>query len=230
MGRKVELSSKKAVAYLRVSTQGQKLGLEAQLTAVESWCNAKGVELVAVYQEKISGGAAIDKRLSLMAAVGGLSSHGAGLLIVGKRDRLARDTLSAAMIERLVAKKGGTIISADGVGNGETPEAQLFKNMLDAFAQYERAAIKGRIKAALAKKKEKGERIGGIPYGYQLAADGMSLEANPEEKRVLRLVKELRGMGQSMRAITDKLNAGNHPARGEKWHLTSVARLIKRAA
>jgi len=80
---------------------------------------------------------------------------------------------------------------------------------------------------ALAYKKSKGERVGAVPYGWALAEDGCLLEENPAEQGVMRLVDELRQSGLSLRAIVAHLNAVQIPARGKRWHLTTVARLVK---
>jgi hypothetical protein len=68
---------------------------------------------------------------------------------VAKRDRLARDVLTAALVERLCERAGARAQSADGVGNEAGSEAQLMRNMVAAFAMYERA-LTGAQDAALA--------------------------------------------------------------------------------
>jgi DNA invertase Pin-like site-specific DNA recombinase len=70
------------------------------------------------------------------------------------------------MAERLAHKKEAVILTVTGAGDGEGPEAQLMRTMIDAFAQYERALIVLRTKAGLARKRAKGERIGEVPYGW----------------------------------------------------------------
>lgn len=75
----------------------------------------------------------------------------------GPRDRLARDVLTAAFVDRLCERAGARVDQADGTGNGTGPEAQFLRSVSDAFAAYERALIRARMKAALAVKKAKGE-------------------------------------------------------------------------
>ena len=124
------------------------------------------MQVVATHEDRgVSGGAEIDKRPGLIAALEALRTERAGILVVAKRDRLARDVLVAAMVERLCQREGARIQSADGTGNGDSPEAKLLRTMIDAFAAYERALIRARTRAALAAKKARGERVGGVPYG-----------------------------------------------------------------
>src|SRR5690606_20526464 len=105
-----------------------------------------------------------------------LAEKKAGLLLVTRRDRLARDVVKAAMIERLAARHGARVVSAAGEGEGDDPASSLMRRMIDAFAEYERAILKARTKAALAVKKARGERVGSIPYGKRLGSDGRTLE------------------------------------------------------
>jgi hypothetical protein len=56
----------------------------------------------------VSGAAELDRRPGLLAALGALAEERAGLLIVHKRDRLARDPMIAGMITRLVERGGST--------------------------------------------------------------------------------------------------------------------------
>jgi site-specific DNA recombinase len=233
MGRSARKgNASKAIGYLRVSTTDQHLGPEAQRAALDRWCAANGVDLVDVFVDHgVSGAAALDRRPALMSAVNALTEHGAGVLLVAKRDRLARDVMVAAMAERLVARAGAGIVTADGTGNGDTPEALLMRRMVDCFAEYERAIIRARTTAALAVKRAKGEKLGGrCPFGYHLAADGVHLEADDDEQRVISMVKQLRADGLSLRAVAAHLNDHDVPARGSKWHATTITRIMARAA
>jgi len=225
-------NASKAIGYVRVSTSEQHLGTEAQRAALDAWCAAHDVELVAVYTDHgVSGGAALDKRTALLDALDALKVHGAGLLLVAKRDRLARDVMIAAMVERLASSNGAEIVAADGAGNGDSPEALLMRRMIDAFAEYERQIIKARTRAALRVKRSKGEKTGGqAPFGYRLAADGVHLEQDEDEQRVVSLVKALQADGLSLRAIAAEMNRRNVQARGRKWYGMSVSRVLNREA
>ena len=167
----------RAVAYLRCSTDRQDLSPDAQRDAIAGWAATNGVEVVAWHEDLgVSGGTELEKRPGLLAATEALRTEQAGLLVVAKRDRLARDVLTAALVERLCERHGARVQSADGAGNGDGPEAALLRTMIDAFAAYERALIRSRTRAALAIKKAKGERVGTVPYGYRPGDGGLLVE------------------------------------------------------
>jgi len=86
-------------------------------------------------------------------------------------------------------------------------------------------------RTALAHKRANGEKTGGAaPYGYRLAEDGIHLEPEPSEQEALALILAWRADGLSLRAVAARLNADAVPARGARWHPTTVAVLVKREA
>lgn len=220
------------VGYVRVSTDDQALGPDAQRAALTAWCRAHGAELVAVHADLgVSGGAPLEKRPGLVAALDAVADNRAGVLLVAKRDRLARDPIIAAMVERFAQRSGARIVSAAGEGSeGNDPAAVLMRRMIDSFAEYERGIIRARTRAALAVKRTRGERIGQIPFGLALAADGSTLVPEQAEQLVLERVRALRSEGLSLRDVAARLEAEGAPCRGGRWHLTTVARLVKREA
>lgn len=218
-----------AVGYVRVSTEDQANGPVAQRALIERWAASEGVQIVAWHEDLgISGGAPVDQRPALLAALDSLGVHKAGLLVVAKRDRLARDVVVAAMVDSLVRRRGAVIVSAgNGAENGDSAEAALMRTMIDAFAQYERALIRQRTTAALAVLKSKGQRTGSVPFGMRLAADGKMLELDPAEQAVITRARELQAQGASQRAILATLTAeGIRSRAGGKLALSQVQRML----
>lgn len=192
----------KAVAYVRVSTADQHLGPEAQRRSIEAWALANKNEIVAWHVDQgVSGSSDLDDRPGLVAALADMRLLGAGVLVVAKRDRLARDVYVAATIERAVDHGGARVVCSDGVANGDTPADAFMRTILDAAASYERALIRARTSAALAAKRARGERVGAVPYGYQLGPDGKTLEPDPVEQEAIAELRSLRDAGLSYREI-----------------------------
>jgi len=219
---------KRAVAYIRVSTDEQSLGPDAQRAAILAWAVAQGVTVTSWHADLgVSGGLSPERRPALLAALDALTATGSGLLVASKRDRLGRDLVGTALLERLAERAGARVVTADGIGAGDTPEAGLMRGLVDAFAQYERLVIKARTKAALNVKRNRGERTGQLPFGYGLDPDGVRLVALPAEQAVINRVHSLRADGVTMRAIVARLNADGAPCRGSRWHLSLVARLSR---
>lgn len=224
-------SPRLAVAYLRVSTDDQHLGPEAQRASIDAWAAREGVSVVAWHVDQgVSGGAALADREGLLGAVAALREASAGVLVVARRDRLARDVMVAAMVERMVADAGARIVSAAGEGtDAADPSAVLMRRMVDAFAEYERAIIAARTRAALAVKRARGEATSHAPWGFR--AEGGRLVADDGEQAVLARVRALRAQGLTVRAIAAELAAaGVRSRKGRPLAVSAVGELVERVA
>ncbi len=217
-----------AVAYIRVSTERQELGPEAQRAAIERWAGANGIAIVAWHVDQgVSGATELADRPGMVAALADLRAVGAGVLVAAKRDRIARDPMVARHIGLAAKVAGATLRTADGVGDASGPEGVLMTGMVDLFAEHERLLIGARTKAALAAKAVKGERVGTVPYGYAVAADGKTLVADAAEQEVLAVVRELRAAGLSVRAIVGALAAkGIVSRRGHPFAKSQVHAMV----
>lgn len=217
----------KGIAYLRVSTDEQDLGLDAQRAAVASWCAREGVELAGEHVDDGVGGASpLDRRPGLLAAIEGLRRG--RVLVVAKRDRLARDPFVAMLVEKEARKRGARVVCADGSCNGDEAGDVLMRRMLDAFAEFERAQIALRTRAALAVKRRRGERISGRPpFGWRFG-EGGSLEAVASEQEQLERARRLRREGSSAAAIASAL--GSNPRTGRPWDRVALWKVLRTAA
>lgn len=222
----------KAVILVRVSTEHQAnsgLGADAQEASCVEYAKNHELTVGAVHLELgVSGGLDLDKREGLLAAI---NDCGKGdVLLVSKRDRVSRQMLVMAMVERMLQKKGARLVSADGVANEDTPEAALMRSIITSFAVYERSLAKTRTKAALAAKKAQGKRYTRRPpFGWDFV-DGQMVK-NSREQEALELINQLRGEGHTLRAIADELaERGFNSRSGKKLGVGTLSKVLKRAA
>jgi DNA invertase Pin-like site-specific DNA recombinase len=225
----------RAIGYIRVSTNQQAesgLGLDAQRVSITTAAQRLGLPLAQVFEDAgVSGSLAIEDRPILLDAVATLKRG--DVLLVAKRDRLGRDVVAVAMIERLVSKRGARVVSAAGEGtDSDDPTGLLMRRLIDSFAEYERLITAARTKAALASKRRRGERISRFaPFGYQVAADGRTLELAPSEQATLQIIRERRRSGDTLQRIADYLNsAGTLTRAGSPWRYEYVRAALRRAA
>jgi len=227
--------TKQAIGYVRVSTDKQAdsgHGINAQLDALTAWAEENGYTLAAVYTDAgVSGAADPSEREGLTDA---LAAIGAGdVLLIAKRDRLSRDRSTMGLLEYMINKAGGRIVSAAGEGTDtEDPLSALIQTTVyDLLAQMERVQASVRTKAALAAKRRRGEYTGGgVPYGQQLASCGVMLEPAPAEQEVIAAVLEYRAAGLSYPKIAARLaGQGFTTRKGGKFAAMSVSRIYKGA-
>jgi DNA invertase Pin-like site-specific DNA recombinase len=217
--------------YIRVSTEKQEdsgLGIEAQRHAIMEWIKAHTQGEYEEFIDIVTGTdrkrKELEERPKLLEALSLLKQG--DVLIVHKRERMGRDPYVNCMIERIIEKKKAILVSAIGEMEGDEPHNVLMRRIMDAFAEYEALLISTRTKAALSRKKARGERIGRVPYGQRLNALGM-LETCPEEVIVLKAMYTYRVHDKlSFRAIADRLNeAGYRNRDGGIWTHGATSRV-----
>ena len=222
------VNKKKAIAYIRVSTdtQEQELGAEAQRDAITAWALREGVEVVRWHVEEVSGGAGLQDRPLFTLAIAECREERIGWLVVQKLDRWSRDPLTHALAERELADCGASLAVAEGAGQGDDPMAQLMRNVLVAFGAFERAMIAARTKAALAVKRKRGEYCGGeTPLGMRRVGD--RVEPNPEEASAVEFARALRASGVPLRKISKLLALrGMLNRKGKPYATTQVVAMV----
>ena len=143
--------NEKFVAYYRVSTKRQGLGLDAQRATARQYASARDAEIIAEYSEKESGKSEnLRNRHELFAALDLCRKTGACLLIA-KLDRLARDVEFTFHLKN----SNANVIACD-LPDFNTLTVGIFASM----AQHEREICSQRTKAALCELKKAGVRLG----------------------------------------------------------------------
>jgi DNA invertase Pin-like site-specific DNA recombinase len=149
-----------AVAYLRASKDEQRLSSHAQRTSIESWATREGVRVAAWCTDQgVRSVSPIAERPGLREALAAIREHRAGVLVVARRDRIARDVVLAALVDRAVTTAGARLVSASGEGNGDSPADAFIRTVIDGAAQCEHGLIRARTCAALAVKRARGELL-----------------------------------------------------------------------
>ena len=212
------------VAYLRMSTAKQDLSLDAQRKVIVDWAEVAGVEIVAWFDDPARSGATHPKRREgLLGALQALETRKAGVLVVAADDRLSRDTNHAGWIATEVDDLGAIVVDAS------KPEAEWIAQMFGRMqAQSYLESLRKNTVRALAVKKARNERVGSIPYGFQLAADGVHLEPHSSEHPVLIRILELRREGLGGRRIAAALISEGHQPRGAAWNPGNIQTLADR--
>ena len=221
-----------AVAVIRSSTGTQTNTPDVQAAAIAAWASDNGVTVIQTVMEiDVSGMTPFPERAGLLQALELLDQHQAGILLFADRSRIARDTLVVAMMTRHCQTRNILLRTADGTSGDlapTDPATDLVVNILDAVSQFERTLIAKRTRAALAAKKARGERTGGIPYGKQMHPNNTTMVPNEAEQIVIETTRALHKGGMSLRKIAAHLTTlGLHPRTGKTWGKTQIVRMLQ---
>jgi len=221
----------KAIGYVRVSTEKQAdfgVSLEAQEKKIRAMAEIQGAELVEIISDDESA-----KTLARPGMARLLDLVDAGkvdAIIIAKLDRITRSVKDLAELLERFEKRGVSLVSVAESLDTKTAAGRLVLNIMASVSQWEREVIGERTKDALRHKKGNGERVGTVPFGFSLAADGVHLEENPQEQEILRRIAELRAGGYTLRAIAEELNRQGFTTRkGSAWHHVYVLNILKAA-
>ena len=235
VGKKHAPNPRRAVLYTRVSTEeqaAQGVSLEAQQATLRSYCSMKRIEVEALVTDAgVSAGKPLCERPGGAAVLSLVVKKAVTEVVTLKLDRLFRDAVDALSVTRTWDKQNVALHLVDMGGQAidtSTPMGRFFLTMMAGFAELERNTTVERTRSALAHKRDQGQRVGQVPYGFRVEDDGVHLAPEPTEQAIIEHIGELRADGLSHRAIAGRLNEEDVPARGKRWHPTTVARLLRR--
>lgn len=210
---------KKVIAYYRVSTNDQHLGIDAQKEIVIQYCKNYSAEVIGEYEEHESGK---NNDRPLLAQALKECSHARCSLIVAKTDRLTR-----------VAYFGLQLCEKYSVIFCDHPEmGTLEQSIYFGMAQQEREYISQRTKAALATLKKRGIKLGAPNASFSDAMRKRALEKRRQNsinseanKRAYAVVSVMNGnYSERARYLNEH---GFLTSRGGIWRGQQVQRLIK---
>ena len=179
-------------AYARISTDESRQSLETQALELRDWTERAGYRLERVYADAASAG---DMRgrtewRRLIADLQAAPSRFRPVAVVCVRlDRFTRSVSDCANTLTLFDDIGVRLITADGILGGlleSSPAvAGLLRNIIAAFAEFEQALIRERVRAGMRRAAAEGKRLGRKPREIDWEAHaalpaGMSVRARAE--------------------------------------------------
>ena len=190
------MERKKAVIYARVSSLGDRQSTERQIEDLTRYAEGKGIDVVRIFQEHISGAKTNQERGVLSECMEFCRIERPGALMVTELSRLGRSTVEVLKaVEDLTAAGVNVYVmdidlsTLDGEGK-ENPVAKMVLTVLALGAEMERKLILGRLNSGreLAKKR-------GVAMGRPKGAIDDLLTKYPE------VVKHIRKGKNSIREI-----------------------------
>lgn len=184
------MERKKAVIYARVSSLGDRQSTDRQIEDLTRYAEGKGLEVVRIFQEHVSGAKSNQERGVLSECLDFCRVERPGTLMVTELSRLGRSTVEVLKaVEDLTAAGVNVFIldlnlsTLDEEGR-ENPVAKMVLTVLALGAEMERKLILGRLNSGRELAKKKGIRMG-RPKGSSLSDEALAAKY-PEVLRHLR--------------------------------------------
>ena len=181
----------KVALYARVSTDGQTT--ENQLQELRKVADRNGWQIAQEFVDHgISGAKGRDQRPAFDEMCKGVIRKEFDLVMAWSVDRLGRSLQHlVTFIDELHSKKVDLFLHRQGIDT-TTPAGKMMFQMLGVFAEFERAMIKERINAGLARARAQGKTLGRPKVSLQ----------------VENMIRKLRSTGKGIRKIASELRVG----------------------
>jgi site-specific DNA recombinase len=220
------------IGYVRVSTEQQAsegISLETQKAKIAAWCELNGHSLAGLFVDAGLSGKRADNRPELQKALESVTKC-RGILLVYSLSRLARSTKDTLSISDRLEKSDADLVSLSEKIDTTSAAGKMVFRMLAVLAEFERDLASERTIAALQHKRKQGGRMGQIPFGFAVAADGDTLVPATNEQEVIERVRALRQEGKTLKLIAAQLEADRVPNKAGRhsWNTTQIHRLLSK--
>jgi DNA invertase Pin-like site-specific DNA recombinase len=145
--------------YCRVSTDSQVNGLESQVRALESYCEANGITEYKLYRELGVSGAKANRPI-LDQMVKDCEEGRVSTVMVYSFSRFARSTKHLILALEQFNKLNIRFISLTESVDTKSPLGKCLFQIIASIGELEREMIRGRVKAGLLNAKAKGKVLG----------------------------------------------------------------------
>jgi len=198
----------KVALYARVSTDHQTTA--NQLRELEEVAERHGWSVVGEYVDRGQSGTITPKaRPKLAELMRAVACREVDLVAAWSVDRLGRSLQDLlALLGELHAKGVDLYLHRQGLDT-TTPAGKALFSMLGVFAEFERALIVERVKAGLARAREKGTRSG-RPIGRPRVAVGKESRIRALRRKGLGILKIAREVGVGA-SVVQRVLANNRP-------------------
>lgn len=226
----MHMATMSAVAYLRVSGQGQVEGdgFPRQRESIDRFARLSRFQVVGEFRDEgVSGTRELQNRPGLAEVLEGAENEGIGVVIVERADRLARDLMVSEVILEQFRKAGVRVLTADGqdLTADDDPTRKLIRQVLGAVAEFDKSVTVLKLRAARQRiRLRKGRCEGRKPYGTRTG-----------EAEIVTLMRALRRKSpkqprRSFADIADELNRRGVATRtGSPWQPRTVYGILTRS-
>lgn len=156
---RVDVTTKRAALYARISTVNHGQDPEVQLGEIREFCKRRGFTVAHEYVDKgISGSR--ERRPELDKLLADCRKRLVDAVVVYRYDRFARSLRQLVNALEEFRSLGIDFISIHEGVDTSTPNGRLVFGIFASIAEFERELIRDRVRSGLAAAKAKGKRIG----------------------------------------------------------------------
>lgn len=218
-----------AIAYLRTSSAANvgadKDSDRRQREAITAFAKRNGYQVIGeFYDAAVSGADPIQDRPGFAALLDRIEGNGVRTVIVEDASRFARELMAQELGITLLISRQVRLLTASGddLTASEDPSRKMMRQIAGAFAEYEKARLVAKLKAARDRKRQAGEKVEGRKSHVERRPEAVALAKQLHRKNpVTHKHKSLRKVAAELAA------AGHRNERGQPFNPKSVRAMIE---
>jgi site-specific DNA recombinase len=191
-----------AFGYVRLSKWDEKTtSPQRQRKAIAALCKQRGWSLLEVFEDIDVSAYNGNHRPAFERMMNRLGEVQA--IVFWTLDRLSRSTVQSGQIAQACKSAKVDLVATDMPIDTTTAGGKFIYDILSAKGEFESATTSERSRSMVAFKRERGEPLGKVPYGWRRV--GKHYEPDPEQQAKLRKAAERYVAGETFSAIAKDL-------------------------
>ena len=210
-----------------------------QRAAITTYAKRNGYELVGeFYDAAVSGADPIQDRPGFANLLDRIEANGVRTVLVEDASRFARELMAQELGITLLISRDVRLVTASGddLTASDDPSRKMMRQIAGAFAEYEKARLVAKLKAARDRIRDEKGKCGGRKSRAERARDVGDAKSELMLGEAIRFAKRLRranpktGRRMSLRKIAAELaHQGYLNESGQPYQATSVQRMLEAA-
>ena len=219
----------RVAAYARFSSDNQRVeSIDAQLRAINQYCEEKEYFLVKTYTDEAISGTS-DQRDSFLEMVKDAERGLFDIVIVHKLDRFARNRYDSAIYRKKLQDNNVRLVSVLENIDEDNPENIILLSVLEGMNEYYSKNLAREVRKGPKENALKGIHNGGIPpLGFDVDKESRKLVINEVEAEAVRIIFDMYCRKYGYDLIAKELNSkGFKTKTGKDFTRNSIAEILR---
>ena len=218
---------KKAVAYMRMSTDKQEHSIDSQWRLIKEYADRNKFSVIHKYEDEGISGRAAEKRPAFMQMIDDSESGEFEVVLIYDSSRFARNLKDSIVYKSILKQNGVDLISITEPILDED-NALITDALMGAMNEMYSRKLSKNVRRGQEQKVLRGEVCTKPPFGYIRPSPGATFEIVPEEAKIVQYIFEQYKEGRTFYGLATELSkSGIKTRRGNLFDARQVEYIIK---
>ena len=216
---------KRAVSYMRMSTDKQEFSIESQERLIKNYAKSNGILIIDNYIDEGISGKLAEKRPSFLKMIDDSSNGKFDSVLIYDSSRFARNLEQSLVYKSILKKNGVDLISiTEPVFDDDTSliTDALFGAMNEMYVRK----LSKNVKRGMEQKVIRGESIGKVPYGYRKDENNYLIINEHESKIVEYIFNSMKNNSTYFSIVIELNEKGFRSTYGNKFERRTIQYIL----